>query len=111
MKHPSQFRLDRIPAGGRDENARVADLELLTEALGSELTESQRDAFTDMRDWLVGRKGSSLSQNQREWIMKVLDKPVYENLVSAGAVPAGRPVETIPLLKRENLPMKPPGRK
>ena len=65
-------------------------------------------AFIDMRNRAAN--GVGLSPKQTAWIRgiydRVFDEPTYENLVSAGKVPAGRPVESPDVLK--NLPKKPP---
>ncbi len=70
----------------------------------------QQKAFTGMLE-----RGRPLTRNQTQWVRgcyeRVFGVPTYENLFSAGKVPMGRPVETPAILRRENLPLKPPPRK
>lgn len=77
------------------------------------LTEAQRDAFDDMDERLRGNVKRKLTFKQRRWAEKVLEEyePSYENAISSGAAPLGRPVEMPAVLRRENLVFKPPGRK
>lgn len=77
------------------------------------LTENQRKAFEGMRDYLSKGGKRKLSPKQRKWASKILNQfePIYGNYVSSGIVPRGREVETPTILRRENLPMAPPGRK
>lgn len=77
--------------------------------------EGERDAFESMAHALRrGGKGAVLSSKQRVWLDDVAKRldlaAACENAFSSGKVRAGKPVETIPCLRRENLPMKPPGR-
>jgi hypothetical protein len=87
----------------------MSDTELLQRALEGELSDDQREAFTDMLE-RVGR-GGKLTDKQRSWVKAVLDEPEYENLVSAGKVPMGKPIETPAILRPENLPKRPPPRR
>jgi len=56
-----------------------------------------------------------LTAKQRQWAQRLLaslnGEVVYTNDWSSGKVPRGREVETPPMLKRENLPLRPPGRR
>jgi hypothetical protein len=67
-------------------------------------------AFADML-----RVGRPLSAKQRVWVRaiyeKFFDEPMYENLASSGGLCRGREVETPAVLRRENLPMRPPKRR
>lgn len=94
---------------------REQDIQQLEELLGehaNELSETEREAFTDMRAILLaygtpdGRH--RLTDSQRAWLRKTRERliPQYENLVSRGLVPRGREVPTPPALQR--LPLKPP---
>lgn len=91
----------------------ATDKELLKLALDDdELPDETREAFTDMQT-KIGVSGR-LTDKQRAWVRNVLgDKaePEYENLVSSGKVPRGVHVESPPVLRRENLPLRPPGRR
>lgn len=90
----------------------LSDGQLLADILEhEEITESEREAFSDMAAGLLeGRVLSRRSGGQREWVERVHARlvPAYENLVSRGLVPRGREVPTPEVLK--NLPLKPPGR-
>lgn len=90
----------------------ATDKELLDLVLEEEeLPDEQREAFTDMRQKLGSGK---LSEKQRAFVRGVLgDKaePEYENLVSSGKVSVGNHVETPAILRRENLPLRPPARR
>jgi hypothetical protein len=88
----------------------MKDRQLLQEILEHEsLTEREREAFTDMLEFLVDG-GVGLNQKQREWAKRVHERlvPAYANDWSAGRVPRGKEVPTPEVLKR--LPMRPPGR-
>jgi len=93
---------------------RKNDLEMLSKLLAeSDLDPSEREAFTDMQRHLRDRPSAILTEKQRAWVRGVLVRfePQYENLVSSGKVSNTTKVETIDLLKRENLPLRPPGRR
>ncbi len=86
------------------------DLRILGELLeNTELRETEREAFADMKQALVDEY-HQLTEKQRAWVMIRHGElfPQYENLVSRGLVPRGREVETPPTLR--NLPKHPPGR-
>ena len=89
---------------------REGDLKLLADVLKEEITDYERDAFSDMLDGLNTNR-SVLSDKQRQWAKEVYEKfvPAYENLVSEGRVPLGKPVPTPAVLL--NLPKKPPTRR
>ena len=74
-----------------------------------------RKAFRDMLDRLENGRVLELSDKQRAWVRsvfeRVFDTPQYENLFSSGKLCLGKPVETPAVLRRENLPLKPPGRR
>jgi hypothetical protein len=79
-----------------------------------ELQTGEAEAFASMRERLYADEKSALSPKQREWLRKVYERVTgggYENLVSTGRVKLGKAVETPACLRRENLPMKPPGRR
>lgn len=88
---------------------RAKDLEMLAKVLDYELSDAQREMFADFLDYLQTRL--VLSRKQREVLKDVLEKhePTYENLVSSGKVPLGKPVPTPQVL--QNLPKKPPTRR
>lgn len=60
-------------------------------------------------------RGRPLSLKQRGWLRavyeKTFDEPMYENLASSGKLCRGREVETPAILRRENLPLRPPQRR
>jgi hypothetical protein len=71
------------------------------------------EAFEKWRDELRDGKRRLLTTKQREWAELELDKraPSYKNEFSAGKIPIGRPVITPDVLRRENLPLRPPMRR
>lgn len=77
--------------------------------------ENARKAFREMLDRLENGRALELSDKQRAWVRgvfeRVFDSPTYENLFSSGKLCLGKPVETPAVLRRENLPLKPPGRR
>lgn len=89
------------------------DIEVLERIVDDvDLREGEQDAFAEMLEGLREGRYASLTRKQREWAIEVsvrIGAVGYENLVSSGGVPIGRPVETPQVLR--NLPMKPPGRK
>lgn len=95
-------------------NAVEKDRAILKQALEKpDLSDENRESFEDMLEKL-NAADKELSPKQRSWVKTILGdaaEPEYENLFSSGKVPLGNPVETIPALRRENLPLKPPGRK
>jgi hypothetical protein len=91
----------------------ASDARMLDDILEKEEIEHLRpDAFKGMR-WRL-KQGFYLSVKQHQWIAgfyeKHFDVPHYENLASSGKLLRGREVATPECLKRENLPLKPPGR-
>lgn len=70
-------------------------------------------AFRSMLMALDDGRLVALTEKQRSWVHgvyeKVFDEPIYLNLVSAGRVPLGKPVELPEVLKK--LPLKPPTRR
>ena len=91
----------------------LSDAALLTKLLSEhdeELSENEREAFSDMADRLVENLHWKLLKKQREWAERVYERlvPQYENLVSSGSVPRGREVPDPPALRHR--PLKPPGR-
>jgi hypothetical protein len=84
------------------------------ERFSSTADETTADVF---EEWLIKLeappKREVLSDKQRAWARKIagVGGETYENLYSAGKVPRGREVPTPAVLRRENLPMRPPGRK
>ena len=102
---------------------READISMLSELLdrhAEELSETEVEAFADMRFDLQAYGGmeipskpkyQQLTDKQRTWVTSVHERivPQYENLVSRGLVPRGREVETPAVLR--NLPKRPPTRR
>ena len=94
------------------ESDRVLVRDVLAE---SELTDEEREAFEEMRDMLdTGR--ATLSDKQRAWVRNVgkragADIDRVMDRWKKGEIPRGNEVETPAVLRRENLPMKPPGRR
>jgi hypothetical protein len=102
---------------------READLSMLKELLEQhtgELSETELEAFADMRFDLQAYGGmeipskpkfQTLTDKQRQWVTQVHERivPQYANLVSRGLVPRGREVPTPPVL--QNLPKDPPYRR
>jgi hypothetical protein len=94
-------------------NARIEamdDGELLEVILNSgDLSEVEVHAFADMRAGLVDPNGPrrGLSKRQRAWAEEVARRVVP---IRAEEVPRGREVVDPVSLRRENLPLKPPGR-
>lgn len=93
------------------------DLELVTKLLGyDDLGRGIREACEKWREELTNGKRRLLTHKQRDWAEEELDKraPTYLNLVSAGKVPIGRPVETPDVLRPScpfAHPLKPPQRR
>lgn len=107
---------------------RDADLELLAKGIatlqerheyadslgneeGSEYTNNALLAFEDMRDRIRDGKQRQLSEKQRSWVLREAGLSDTLDLFSSGKVPRGREVPTPDVLKSENLPKRPPGRK
>ncbi len=111
----SRVRRMRAVQGEREK-----DLALLRRALEGSLSDEQRSAFEKMLEGLTEvtaqrcglapdkYKYDALTDKQRKWVAGVVGEPVYENLASARGLTTK--IETIPMLRKENLPMKPPGR-
>lgn len=78
-------------------------------------TESHAKAFRDMLKRLELGDQQSLTQKQRQYLggihERMMGEPDYVNIASSGKLCRGREVETPPMLRRENLPMRPPKRK
>lgn len=95
--------------------SRSKDLETLRKLLNVYKLTSDIEvgAFTSMRDDLESNRYHMLTARQRAWAMGALSRfegAQYENLVSRGIVSGETKVPTIPVLRRENLPKKPPRR-
>jgi hypothetical protein len=108
---------------------RISQLKMLRElvAEGERLEESDSDdahyppdtrlAFQDMLTKLEDGYYNELSGKQESFVKGVYVKVFpSENgepivLVSSGEIPKGKDVETPECLRRENLPLRPPGRK
>jgi hypothetical protein len=96
--------------------AEAKDLVLLEAVLDKDdLPDAVRTAFEDMQHKIDDRP---LTKKQRDWAKAVLNGDKFEpdadeclNLWSSGKVPRGREVPDPPMLRRENLPLKPPRRK
>lgn len=73
---------------------REDDLRMLAELLEERITPAERDSFADMVEWLRDADRRKLSEKQRAWVTKVLDRhrPTYANEWSAGRVPRGNDV-------------------
>jgi len=102
--------------------SRDDDMRLLREALETTRLDSEsRGAFNDMLHELKFGHRYCLSAAQRQWVVKALGEPTYENLVSRGLAPnvvshnhkelmpctASCPAWKPPTLA--NLPKRPPG--
>lgn len=87
------------------------DLDLLDLLRAIELTDELHASFEEMHRWVAGSSTRALSDKQRKWAKDILEqhKPTYENLVSSGKVSSKCTVPTLEILKRANLPMRPPG--
>jgi hypothetical protein len=73
---------------------------------------TRMNAMSDMASVLRDRgETKTLTDKQREYARTVLGEPVYENLVSNNLAPRGKEVALPDVLKPENLPRFPPGRK
>lgn len=95
------------------------DRDLLRQAIGKlneidEREEAQERSLETFGSLLL--RGRALTAKQRAWAAGVIaghyvePEPEYENLISSGRAPRGREVETPALLRRENLPLRPPRR-
>lgn len=87
------------------------DIALLKEVLDTAKLAHVHDTFENMLLKLQEHPTWTLTAKQRSWAQELVGKPVYENLASSGKAPRGREVPTPVVLRRENLPMKPPGRR
>ncbi len=92
---------------------RSDDLEALRKLLedyAEQITDNQRDKFSDMRVHLLEDDRRVLTDRQRQFVYQVLDfyQPQYLNLVSMGKVKRGKEVPTPSVL--QNLPKRPPGK-
>ena len=100
---------------GRPEETHASDQRLVRSVLDEEITEAEREAFEEMAtDLATGRR--TLSERQRAWVREVGKRAGADvgNVMDRwrrGEIPRGREVEPPAVLRRENLPMKPPGRK
>ncbi len=90
-----------------------SDLQLVEKLLDEHdhnLRGEEQPAFARMREYLISGTSRVLSQKQRAWAKKVLDRlgASYENLVSEGVVPnrSSRVFE----FEKMPRPLKPPGR-
>lgn len=98
---------------GFTERQLEGDRKLVREVLAEEITEAEREAFTEMLAMLdAGRR--TLSERQRSWVREVGKRAGadVDNVMERwkrGEIPRGREVETPAVLR--NLPMKPPGRR
>lgn len=94
--------------------ADATDIALLKSVLNAPgISPDERAECIDNLDRITHR-GGKLSKKVRSQAQAIADRcgvQVAANLVSRGLVPRGREVETPFVLRRENLPMKPPGRK
>ena len=100
---------------GFPERQLEGDRRLVRMVLAEEITEAEREAFDEMLAMLdAGR--CTLSEKQRAWVRSVgqragADIDGVMDRWKRGEIPRGREVETPVVLRRENLPMKPPGRR
>jgi hypothetical protein len=95
---------------------REKDMETLNTLLSNylgDISDSERESFEDMYEKLLSTLMEHLTERQRAWVKSVYDRcvPDYQNLISTGQAPRGKEVPTIELLKRENLPLKPPSKR
>lgn len=100
---------------GFTERQLESDRRLVRRVLDEEITEAEREAFDEMLAMLdAGRR--VLSEKQRAWVREVgkrsgADVDGVMDRWKRGEIPRGREVETPAVLRRENLPMKPPGKR
>jgi hypothetical protein len=78
-----------------------------------DLTDEERKAFVSMQKQL---KRNELTPKQKKWVSDVferreLDAASTANLFSRGLVERGKPVKMSPLLDKDRLPKRPPGRR
>lgn len=99
---------------------REKDIELLHKLLDDhahEMQDNERESAEDMLDKMESGLGEAtdlrLTEKQRDFAKSLYTKyaPDYQNLISSGKAPRGKEVPTIEMLKRENLPLKPPSRR
>jgi hypothetical protein len=112
----------------RDLNQRQAHLTLLKRVLDlfeDEVNAYAREAFERMYDDMTTELPSrcawgpavwkkwDLSESEERWVLKALgeEPPEPDTRLTDGDIPRGREVALPEILKRENLPLKPPGRK
>lgn len=77
-----------------------------------DLRDADREAFESMLDSLDDY--DELTHDQRQWVQRASGETAegdYANLVSSGKVSPITKVATLPILRPENLPKKPPPRK
>lgn len=77
-----------------------------------DLRDADREAFESMLASLDDY--DELTFDQRAWVQRASGETAegdYVNLVSSGAVSSKTSVETLPMLRPENLPKKPPPRR
>lgn len=96
------------------------DVALVRKVLDEELRPFEREAFEGMLaklllDIRTGGMPPCLTERQRTWLRDVGRRvgADVDNVMAkwkAGQIPRGDEVPTPDVLKRENLPMKPPGR-
>jgi hypothetical protein len=96
----------------RKKSRRELDVELLERVLRpstlQELSEGEADAFRNMLSRIGNHDASTLTTKQRNWAEGV-DKRLAP--IAAALVPTGKHVETPWMLRRENLPLRPPHRR
>ena len=95
--------------------ARFDQMESAEDPEFDENLEGHARAFRDMLKRLELGDQQQLSQKQRGYLASIYERvcaePVYLNLASSGKLCRGREVETPAVLRRENLPLKPPKRR
>ena len=106
--------MKETPAPKATPIADASDIALLRSVVDAGgVTKSEHAELVDHIARLT-KNGGKLSKKDRSKAMAIADRcgvQVAANLVSRGLVPRGNDVETPWVLRRENLPMKPPGRK
>jgi hypothetical protein len=99
-------------SGEQARDARIAalgDFALLQQLTGdaddAELNDVERTMLSDMFGQV--REGRRLTKKQRKWSEDIARRTMP---ILASDVPRGKRVETPVALRRENLPLRPPGR-
>lgn len=101
--------------GRMDGVVRARDIERLKMALGGDLGPNIRESFQNLLEEMERGDREQLGPKLRAKVTKAIEaqEPEYKNLASTGKVKVnpGRVTEVPWMLRPENLPKKPPGRK